>query len=285
MRPGLMTTGPLKEWRGQAMDLDGYLAMLRSWGLETLDIFPPFIDPCGLDTAAAKLAEHGLETACFYAPADLISDDAEAMAAARQSFERGLECCAALGSPLLFTYGSQHAYAGDDNFARYQDRLAKMLELVEATDVVLVVENAGTLMHAAEPMAALVAALDSPQFKLALDTGNFYLWSQDEAAAVERLMPHAVHFHIKECGRRWTDEKGPHVDPAVLGEGNVQHGPIFDTLARAGYTGALAFERTGQDEDGFEASVRTLVGWCRSAPPAGETVAPALQPYRNASNE
>ena len=262
MRPGIMSTAPLKQWRGQAIDLDGYLDLLRSWGLETLDIFPPFIDQCGLGTVAAKLAEHGLQTACFYAPADLISTDPAVEAKAWQSFERGLECCAALGSPLLFTYGSQHAYAGDDNFARYRDRLAELLELVEATSIVLVVENAGSLMHAAAPMAELVAELDSHQFKLAPDTGNFYTWSQDEVAAVEQLMPHAVHFHIKECGRTWADDKGPHSDGAVLGEGNVRHGAILDTLRRAGYTGALAFERSGQDDDGFEASVRTLVSWC-----------------------
>jgi len=263
MQPGLMTSGPLKEWRGQAMDLDGYLALLRSWGLETLDIFPAFIDACGLDTVAAKLAEHGLHTACFYASADLISTEAAAAAKARQSFERGLECCAALGSPLLFTHGSQHAYAGRDNFERYRDRLAEMLRLVEATDVVLVVENAGSLMHSASPMAELVAALDSPQFKLALDTGNFYIWSEDEVDAVERLMPHTVHFHVKDYGRRWVDEKGPHADAAVLGEGGVRHEAIRAHLQVVGYSGALAFERSGQDEDGFEASVRTVVEWCR----------------------
>lgn len=263
MQPGLMTSGALKEWRGQAMDLDGYLALLRSWGLETLDVFPGFIDACGPDAVAAKLAEHGLQTACFYASADLISTEAETEAKARQSFERGLECCAALGSPLLFTHGSQHAYAGQDNLERYRDRLAEMLQLVQATDVVLVVENAGSLLHSAAPMAELVADLDSPQFKLALDTGNFYLWSQDEVAAVERLMPHTVHFHVKDYGRRWADEKGPHGEATVLGKGSVRHEAICAHLQIAGYSGALAFERTGQDEDGFEASVRAVVEWCK----------------------
>ena len=262
MRPGLMTSGALAEWKGQPMDVDGYLELCRSWGLETLDIFPAFVEQCGLEALAAKMGEHGLETACFYAAADLISTDAEAMAKARESFERGLECCVALKSPLLFTHGSQHSYAGADSFERYKERLAEMFEMVAPTGVVLVVENAGSLMHGAEGMAELVAAMTSPQFKLALDTGNFYLWSQDEVAAAATLMPHTVHFHVKDYGRRWTDENGPHADATLLGEGGVRHEPILALLRREGYSGTLAFERCGQDKEGFETSVLTLVEWC-----------------------
>jgi len=244
------------------MDLDGYLELCRSWGLETLDVFPGFVEQCGLEAVAQKMGEHGLETACFYAAADLVSTDAEAMSKARESFERGLECCAALKSPLLFTHGSQHSYAGADNFERYQERLVEMLEKVAPTGVVLVVENAGSLMHGAERMAELVAAIASPQFKLAPDTGNFYLWSQDEVAAAETLMAHTLHFHVKDYGRRWTDESGPRADATLLGEGGVRHEPILELLRREGFSGTLAFERCGQDEEGFETSVRTLVEWC-----------------------
>ena len=244
------------------MDVDAYLELCRSWGLETLDIFPGFVEQCGLDDLAVKMGEHGLETACFYAAADLISTDPDVVTKARESFERGLECCAALKSPLLFTHGSQHSYAGAENFERYKERLAEMLEMVAPTGVVLVVENAGSLMHGAEGMAELVAAMASPQFKLALDTGNFYLWSQDEVATAETLMPHTVHFHVKDYDRRWTDENGPHADAALLGEGGVRHEPILDLLRREGYSGTLAFERCMPDEEGFEKSVRTLVEWC-----------------------
>ena len=41
---GLMTSGPMKQWQGKPLDLDGYLALVKSWGLQTLDIFPGFLN-------------------------------------------------------------------------------------------------------------------------------------------------------------------------------------------------------------------------------------------------
>ncbi len=267
LRPGLMTSGLLETWQGKPLDLDGYLALLRSWGLQTLDVFQPFVDAVGAETLRQHANAHGLEIACFYVQADLITAEPATAVAELDKFPRAAETALTLGSPLLFTHGSQHAYSGADNLQRYKRRLAEALDALADAPVTLIIENAGALMHSADQMLEVYEAVASPKLKLAADTGNFYLWSQDEVEAVRRILPHTVHFHIKDYGRRWLENDTPRARATLLGAGSVRHEEILQLIRASEYSGTLAFERAGQDDPTFEASVRRTVQWCAADAP------------------
>ena len=121
------------------------MALVHSWGLQTLDLFPGFLDAAPADEVRTAMQRHGLTCACYYIAADLCATGAEAEEQAEAAFVAGLKAATALGSPIAFTHGTQHTYAGEEAFQRYARRLGEMLALFTESDVTLVVENAGTL--------------------------------------------------------------------------------------------------------------------------------------------
>jgi sugar phosphate isomerase/epimerase len=259
-KTGLMTSGPIREWQGKALDLDGYLALVKSWGLETLDIFPGFLSTAPAREVRRAMDRHGLTCACYYVAADLCATGAQAEATAAEAFAAGIENATTLGSPIVFTYGTQHTYAGEDMFQRYSERLGAMLARFDETEVVLVVENAGTLMHKAQDMLRLMDALGGAGLRLCVDTGNFHLWQQDEVEATRLTRPWTIHFHVKDYVKQlWLGPGQPDATMVDLGTGAVRHAEVMEILRRTNYAGTLAFEP--HSETAIEPGLRTLAGW------------------------
>jgi sugar phosphate isomerase/epimerase len=257
---GLMTGGPIQQWQGKPLDLDGYLALVKSWGLETLDLFAPFLDAAPARDLRRAMDRHGLTCACYYVAADLCASGAQAEAAAASAFSAGIENATLLGSPIVFTYGTQHTYAGEDMFQRYTERLGGLLTRFEKTGLTLVVENAGTLMHTAKDMLRLMDALGGAGLRLCVDTGNFHLWQQDEVEATRLLRPWTIHFHVKDyVEQHWVGPGAPNATQVNLGSGAVRHAPVLQILHSTGYAGTLALEP--QCEAAIEPGLRTIAGW------------------------
>jgi sugar phosphate isomerase/epimerase len=260
MQAGLMTTGPIREWQGKALDLDGYLALVRGWGTETLDIFPTFLDAAPAKEVRRALDRQGLRCACYYIPADLCAAGAQAETAAEAAFAAGIENAVVLGAPIAFTYGTQHTYAGEAMFQRYAERLGGLLPQFAAAGLTLVVENAGTLMHRAQDMLRLMDLLAKDGLRLCLDTGNFHLWEQDEAEATRLAREWAIHFHVKDyVDQHWLGEGQPDATQVDLGTGSVRHAPVLEILHATAFSGVLALEP--QSQAAIEPGLRTLTGW------------------------
>jgi sugar phosphate isomerase/epimerase len=259
-KTGLMASGPIRQWQGKTLDLDGYLALVKSWGLQTLDLFPDFLNVVSARELRLAMDRHGLFCACYYVPADLCASGAQAEAAAADAFAVGIENADILGSPIVFTYGTQHTYAGEDMFQRYSERLGAMLKFFRKTKITLVVENAGTLMHSAKDMVRLMDALGSAGLRLCVDTGNFHLWQQDEVEATRLTRPWTIHFHVKDYVEpHWVGPGQPDATSVGLGTGAVRHAEVMQILRSTGYTGTLAFEP--HNEAAIQPGLRTLSGW------------------------
>lgn len=261
IKTGLMTSGPFSEYEGQCVDLDGYLRLVKSWGLETLDIFPAFLEAAPARQAREALDRHGLSCACYYIAADLNATGAEAEGEALELFQQGIENATVLESPIVFTHGTQHSYAGEDMFGRYTERLGEMLPLVKDAGMTFVVENAGTLMHKVSDMLGLMDSLGEAGLRLCLDTGNFYLWEQDEVEATRLAMDWTIHFHVKDyVDQHWLEaETKPAATQVDLGTGEVRHAEILKLLREVNYDGVLAFEPHGNET--IEPGLRTLAEW------------------------
>jgi len=260
MTSGLMVSAPIAEWEGKALSLADYLQLVAGWGTQTLDIFEPFFNTAPPAEVGKALKDHGLWCACCYAAADLVAAGSEAETKADGAIKQGIENAVAVGSPLLFTYGSQHSHAGEDDFQRYIERLGGLLPLFVGTGVTFVVENAGGLMHTAADMRRMMEVLAPGGLRLCQDTGNFYLWEQDEVAAVDPLIEWTVHFHVKDyVDQSWTGPLSPAATSVNLGEGEVDHDAVFEHLRKAGYGGVLALEP--HCVDAIAPGLSTLNGW------------------------
>ena len=261
MTPGIMWMGSINPpvWHGKELQPVELFRLLRGIGVETIDIFAGSAQQHGVESLSAALQEADLKCACYYISADLVTDEPEKAQTADEAFPRGIEAAQALGAPICFTHGSQHAHAGDENFQKYIDRLGEKLALFEGTDITLVIENAGTLLHRAPDMLRIMDALADDGLRLCPDTGNFTLWRQDEVEAVEMLLPYSVHFHIKDYGDLWEEEGRLRGKEFVLGEGITPVETIIGMLKEADWEGVLAWEPGPQDEAGVEQSVKKLL--------------------------
>ena len=137
-----------------------------------------------------------------------------------------------------------------------------MLPLFEGTDMTLVVENAGTLMHKAQDMVRLMDMLAGAGLRLCLDTGNFYLWEQDEVKALELCRDWTIHFHVKDyVDQHWVGEGQPDATMVDLGTGAVRHAEVLALLRKMGYSGTLAFEP--HSDAAIPLGLKTLAEWVK----------------------
>ncbi len=261
MTSGIMVTPGMhsRTWHGKELSLDEFLVLIKGVGLETVDIFLDMLEHVDLHSLAKHIKAHDLKTACFYINADLVSDDPDKVKEADENFKRGIGAAQTLGAPICFTHGSQHTHQGPEAFQKYTERLDEKLELFAGTGTTLVIENAGKLLHTAEDMVRITDVLAN--LRLCLDTGNFYLWGQDEVDAARMMLPRTVHFHIKDYAQRWEGNGDPRADDCELGKGRVRNEEIINFLKGKCWQGVLAWEPAGQPEDEFEASVKRLLDW------------------------
>jgi hypothetical protein len=59
MQSGLMMFKPMEQYQGKPVDLDGFLELVAGWGLETLDIFLPFLGDRPASEVRAAMDRHG----------------------------------------------------------------------------------------------------------------------------------------------------------------------------------------------------------------------------------
>lgn len=246
-------------WEGEELTVAELFGKLKGMGIDTVDIFSRSVDAYGLDTINSALAETGMTCACYYIGADLVADDAEAVAAADEAFLVGIETARALGAPICFAGGSQHSHRGEEDFKRYLDRLGEKLQLFKDIEQTLVIENAGHLLHTGEQMVRAAEALGDEGLRLCPDTGNFTLWGVDVMDAVMKCLPWAAHFHIKDYAERWEEDGNPRGREAVLGQGITPVEEVFELLHAEDWTGVVAWEPGPQDEEGVTESVRELM--------------------------
>jgi len=264
MRPSYMIFSVPDTWQGNPITTRDFFQVLRDAGLEGVDIFPPVLETVegGAVQLRALLDEVGLETACYYRSLDLI--DPERESEVNLLFDEAVAVCAALGCRYLFTHGSQHRYEGDENRRRYIEQLRGLVDRLEGTGLTLVIENAGLLMHSVAQMREVLEGVDREGLRLALDSGNFYLWHQDEVAAFGELLPYTVHLHVKDYVNRRFEGKNPKADGIELGRGEVRHGEILELLRNAAYRGWMAYEKTMDGDDALWRSLKLTAAWCRA---------------------
>ena len=261
IRPAVMWMGKLYPpvWHGEELEPSELFSKLREMGVEGIDIFARAADQYGVDTLAAALESSGLECSCYYISANLVAEEPEIAQTADDAFTRGIENAQALGSELCFTHGSQGAERTEENFERYMDRLGEKLQLFKETEMTLLIENAGQLLHTGDDLARAAERLADEGLRLCPDTGNFTLWDVDVLDAVNKCLPWTAHVHIKDYNEQ-PDEDGTVRDVEVtLGTGQTPVEEVFEILHDEGWSGWAPWEPGPQDEEGVAKSIEELL--------------------------
>jgi D-psicose/D-tagatose/L-ribulose 3-epimerase len=172
-----------------------------------------------------------------------VSADPKIRAAAYEHLKAVVDCCAAVGSPVLC--GPHQVALGvftgkgatDDEWKRSIEHLRRVAEYAAGPEVVLAEEvvNRFELYHlnTLDQGIRLVDAVDHPNCRIHLDTFHAHIEEKNTAAAIRRAGSRIAHVHISENDR------------GVPGTGSVAWDETFDALRQTGYDGWLTVEAFG----------------------------------------
>ena len=134
------------------------------------------------------------------------------------------------------------------------EKVRSLVRVCEEGDVIYVHENCqnyGGLSY--QHTLKLIEAVDSPNFKLAFDTGNPVgsdhhvgkppYRKQSSWEFYQNVLPYIAHVHIKDCNFvAETGETFPQLEHTFPGEGSGDVRRIIKDLVGRGYEGALSIE-------------------------------------------
>ena len=136
-------------------------------------------------------------------------------------------------------------------------------------------ENHGYISQDSDRVERLFNAVARDNFGVLIDIGNFICADEDNARAVSRLAPYAVHVHAKDffckehgeaCPEGWFPTRARrYVCGCVLGEGVVPVKQCLDIIRATGYNGYFSLEYEGKIDclDGIKRGYKYLreLGW------------------------
>jgi sugar phosphate isomerase/epimerase len=149
----------------------------------------------------------------------------------------GAEVMRVVGSSLMF----RHEPHGPQIKA-LADMFKKAIKVAEDAGIKMAVEN--HIDFTGDEILQLLSEVNSPNFGLNFDTGNFLRLLDDPIAAMEKLAPHVMATHVKDL---MPDKKARATDwhffaGVPVGDGLIDNQRLAQLLHKANFKGFLAVE-------------------------------------------
>ncbi len=216
-----------------------------------------------LPKVVSMLNSTGLKVAAWAVNNDFALDDYDGQIA---ELLHGIDVARRLKTPTVRVFAA-HPRPGIDleaTLATAIRGLKAVAPVAEGADITLAIENHGLLAGKTAQIRHLIDAVASPALKANADIGNFLLVGEDPLHAVNTLLPHIAHIHVKDMipvgAGGFGSLSGQHYRGGAIGEGVVPVGPVLNRLNDAGYRGylSLEFEGDGDERDGVRRSLDAL---------------------------
>ena len=152
----------------------------------------------------------------------------------------------------------------------FRDRLRDWASVAaEERCVIAIKPHVAGALHTPEGAAWLIQHVDRPQIRVAFDYSHFQLRERTLGECLDRLLPITAFIHVKDA--RGTPAQFQFLLP---GEGTIDYSAYWQQLARAGFTGDLVVEVSGQihsrpDYDPRAAARRSYAALAGAAEAAG----------------
>ncbi len=212
-------------------------------------------------TLRREADERGMTINAYTIGANLYHESEEASAAEVERLCRQVDIAAILGCSVL---RHDACYAvGPTGQARsfglmlptIAGNARAVTEYAAGLGIRTCVENHGYVAQDSYRVEQLFNAVAHDNFGLLVDIGNFVCADEDNATAVSRVAPYAVHVHAKDMYKSATPAPGfgqtrgcHYFKGAILGEGDVDVERCLRILRRAGYDGYCSIEFEGSED-------------------------------------
>lgn len=235
-------------------------------GLEAMMDYELYEDAGTRSRLEAAAENSGIALSGLCIPASFIDEDAKARRAQIDRAKRYVDLCADMGVRFLRTdvvpwaLRPQSYAQVEALFPVITDACVELAEHAAGRDVVTSIENHGFLMNSSERCRRLVQAVNSPNFRMTLDVGNFLCVDEDPLIATRNCLDIASFLHVKDfllrkhCpGPGWLETLGGrHIVGTVFGFGDVDTREIVRAVLASGFDGHVSLE--------FEGNEPTLMG-------------------------
>ncbi len=253
----------------KVFDLDRMLRLAVELKMAGVD----FVTLHGFSAAELKkrCEGYGLAVVCYTIPAGgLTSDRREEVERAKETLMRGVEDAAALGAPVIMVVTpGRDDVPRDEARRRYIEGIARCIEVAKPMNIRVTVENfPGKSSPFVTAEDFLAAAVQLPDLGLTFDSGNT-AGGEDPADSFRRVAGRVAHAHFKDWvvltarqagGREMLN--GLRYEPALIGEGILNHKAVLGAMGQSGYCGCINIEYEGP-KDPYEAT-RAAVNYLRA---------------------
>ena len=162
---------------------------------------------------------------------------------------------------VLYSLGSYKSF--DALLPTLAKRVTEIAEYAKTKGIKTCVENHGFICQDPDRVERLFNAVESDNFGLLCDMGNFLCADADPVKAVSTVAPYAVFVHAKDFyvkpgntdnpgAGHFTSRGGNYLKGTIVGHGNVPVKQCLNILKKAGYDGYVSIEFEGM-EDNIEA--------------------------------
>ncbi len=159
---------------------------------------------------------------------------------------------------VLYSLGAYKSF--DALLPTLAERVSRISEYGKTKSIKTSVENHGYICQDPERCERLFNAVQSDNFGLLCDMGNFLCVDADPAEAVSRVAPYTVFAHAKDfyVKKGNTDNPGAgyfmtrggnYLKGTIAGHGDVPVKQCLRILKRAGYDGFISLEFEGMEEN------------------------------------
>ena len=232
--------------------------------MEFVDILPP--EGVTKEEYALKLKAEcerlGMGISSFTFSADLLQLTDEEQRTEIERVKKQVDIAEILGAKVL-----RHDATFDRKGMTFEQSLPivaaacrEITEYAEKKGIKTTVENHGHFYQDSLRVERLYEAVNHPNFGLLCDMGNFVCVDEDPATAVSRVAPYAFYVHAKDFHLKsgngtdpgegfYKTRGGNYRRGAIVGHGDVPVKCCLSALKMAGYTGGIAIEFEGMEDN------------------------------------
>ncbi len=258
-------------------------AKAKEMGFDTIE-FSVISVPEGeeLPEFAKKLKDEcdrvGFEIANYTIGADFINGSRGDIDAEIERVKKEVDIANILGAPGMrhdatagFPPGKKGARSFDDALPRLIKGCRAVTEYAGQFGIKTMVENHGYFCQDSIRVEKLICGVNSENFGVLLDMGNFSVVDEPQDRAAGLLMSYTFHVHAKDFhikpgdgpdpGRGWNASRaGNFWRGAIIGHGDVPIIQCLRVMKNAGYDGVLSIEFEGMEDVllGIEVSLENL---------------------------
>lgn len=268
--------GPLER---REMDLPGVMRWAKESGAEHLELVPigyTLLENEELCRQVAEISkELDLPLSNYAISADVLKWDKDERQAEIRAIQAHVDVAARLGIMRMRHDIASFARPREaDTPADFEKEFFMMVEAAtEVADyaarsgITTMVENHGFFVNGSDRLIRLVEAVNRPNFKMCLDTGNLLCVDEPPETSMRKCMPYAGMIHIKDFYIRKKDRlsglHGP-FDPkaegwfeslggnmlrgAILGQGDIDTVSVVRDIRASGYDGYISLEFEGIED-------------------------------------